>query len=167
MRNLKIIVWIVLLFLVQTVLVNYIKIAGARPDLILPFVLCVALMEDSFKRSVTISVVCAVLAASLCGRNFTLALLFYTYMSIIVFNMRTHPRYMPDFAKYMIYMFIGSVVLEGLSYIMLYSGVSGFGIVFLRVLVFTVLYDIAAALVIYPIVRKTVYKSKKKQLIIE
>ena len=74
---------------------------------------------------------------------------------------------MPDFAKYMIYMFIGSVVLEGLSYIMLYSGISGFGIVFLRVLVFTVLYDTAAALVIYPIVRKTVYKSKKKQLIIE
>lgn len=165
MKNIKMAVWVFLLFIVQTVLINYIKIAGARPDLVLPFIVCVALMEDSYRSAMTVSLICAAAAASLCGRNFTLSLLFYAYTAVAVFN--TRPRRLPDFVKYLFYVLFGSLFLETASYIMLYSSFGGFAGAFVKTVIPVAVYDMAGALVMYPFMRRVVYGKnlKRKRLI--
>lgn len=166
MRNFKTAVWIFVMFLVQTVLMNYVKTAGARPDLVLPFIICAALMEDSFNRAMTVSGICALMAASLCGRNFNLALVFYMAAALFAFGLRNRPRYVPDFAKYIVCAVLGGAVLEALSYLLLYKGVGNLGVNAVAVYAVTVVYDALAALILYPILRKTVYKPKTRHLTI-
>ena len=126
MKIFKYVVWIILLFLLQTVVMNYIAPFGFRPDLILSFVAVAAIKEDSFKSATIVSIVCAVLAGALCGKNFSFCVLFYTYAGAIVFNMRRRPRYMPDFLRFLMWVILASLISETVSYLLLYSSVKWF-----------------------------------------
>ena len=121
MRRLKYTLWIALLFLVQTVIINDLRAFSVRPDIILPFVILSALKEDSFKVSAVLSIVCAVLAGALCGKNFSFAVLFYTYTGAIVFNSKRNSRYMPTLLRYFLWIATAAVISEAISYLILYK----------------------------------------------
>lgn len=166
MRTFKYTVWIIVLFLIQTVLINDIRLLSVRPDIILPFVVAVAIREDSFKASTVVSIVCAVLTGALCGKNFSFAVLFYTYLSALVFNLRKSPRYMPELVRFILWVIPGALVSDAVSYLLLYKSLDWFLKAFIVYMIPSAIYTLVAAMVLYPIINATLYKrSAKKQLI--
>lgn len=161
MKIFKYIVWIFLLFLLQTVVMNYIAPFGFRPDLILPFVAATAIKEDSFKNATIVSIVCAVLAGALSGKNFSFCVLFYTYEGAMIFNMRRRPRYMPDFLRFLMWVVPASLISEIISYLLLYSSVKWFVNAFIFHVLPTAGMTVLFGAVIYFCVSKTLFGRKK------
>ena len=161
MKAFKYVVWVLLLFLVQTVVMNYITPFGFRADIILPFVIVVAIKEDKFRLSTTVSIVCAAMAGALCGKNFSFCVLFYTYAGALVFNMRKYPAYMPDFVRYILWIVPGAFVSEIISYLLLYASLERFVKTFAFHMLPAALITIVGSLIIYPLANATLYRRKK------
>ena len=161
MKVLKYVIWIFLLFILQTVTLNYIAPFGFRPDLILPFVVIVAIKEDTLKNSMLISIICAVAAGALSGKNFSFCVLFYTYVGAVVFGMRNHPRYVPDLAKIPFWTFISAAVGESVSYLLLYSSVKWFVKAFFVHILPISLITTAVGMVLYFLASKTLFGKRK------
>lgn len=161
MRNFKIFLWIFIVFLIQTVILARVHIVGAVPSLVMAYVVCVMLLENEFRSAVTISIICAALMGAIGGREFAGTVLFYVYASIIIFALRKKPVYVGNLPKAVFWTFLASGVME-----ILY-----FAIRMLSVNTETLLYDAlptaifnaALALVIYPILKRTMYKEEKKK----
>ena len=138
MRNFKIFLWIFVIFLVQTVVLSPIHIFGAVPSAVLAFVMCVAILENEFRTAVIISGICAVVMGAIGGRNFTEITLFYAYSSIIVLAARKRPRYV-----------IREMTLD-------------VSVIFSDALP-TAVFNTVIAVILYPILKKTLYKEEKKK----
>ncbi len=163
-RNFKVFLWIFIVFLVQTVIVARIHVFGAVPSLVLAYVMCVMILENEFRNAVMISIICAAVMGALSGRNFSLTVLFYSYTSIIVFALRKKPAYIGNFPKVIISTFILSALFEVIIY-------------FLRTLTLDVnilldnalptgIFNAVLAAVVYPVLKRTMYKEEKKKLLI-
>ena len=161
MKIFKYVVWIIVLFLLQTVVMNYIAPFGFRPDLILPFIAVSSIKEDSFKSAAIVSIVCAVLAGALCGKNFSFCVLFYTYAGTMIFNMRRRPRYIPDFLRFLMWVIPASIISESISYLLLYSSVKWFVNAFIFHIIPAAVITALSGAVVYFFVSKTIFGRKK------
>ena len=154
MRNFKIFLWIFVIFLVQTVVLSPIHIFGAVPSAVLAFVMCVAILENEFRTAVIISGICAVVMGAIGGRNFTEITLFYAYSSIIVFAARKRPRTI-------VWTFIMSAILEILLFAIREMTLD-VSVIFSDALP-TAVFNTVIAVILYPILKKTLYKEEKKK----
>ena len=161
MRNFKIFLWIFVIFLVQTVVLSPIHIFGAVPSAVLAFVMCVAILENEFRTAVIISGICAVVMGAIGGRNFTEITLFYAYSSIIVFAARKRPRYVGNFPKTIVWTFIMSAILEILLFVIREMTLD-VSVIFSDALP-TAVFNTVIAVILYPILKKTLYKEEKKK----
>ena len=161
MRNFKIFLWIFVIFLVQTVVLSPIHIFGAVPSAVLAFVMCVAILENEFRTAVIISGICAVVMGAIGGRNFTEITLFYAYSSIIVFAARKRPRYVGNFPKTIVWTFIMSALLEILLFVIREMTLD-VSVIFSDALP-TAVFNTVIAVILYPILKKTLYKEEKKK----
>ena len=150
-----------MIFLSQTVVLNYIAPFGFRPDLILPFVAAAAIKEDTFKDATVVSIVCAVLAGALSGKNFSFCVLFYTYAGALIFNMRRRPRYMPDTLRFLIWVLPAALISEAVSYLLLYTSTKWFMNAFIFHMLPTAFITTAVGMVIYFLASKTLFGRKK------
>lgn len=167
MRVFKYTVWIIMLFLVQTVFINDIRIGALRPDIILPFIVAVSIKEDSFKTATGITIACAFLAGALCGKNFAFAVIFYTYTAAVVFAMRRKPAHMIAFLRYVLWVIIAALLSESISYLILYMSFDWFLKAVILYILPSALYTLLAAIVIYPIINITLYpQGRGKKLLI-
>ena len=168
MRNFKIFLWIFVIFLVQTVVLSPIHIFGAVPSAVLAFVMCVAILENEFRTAVIISGICAVVMGAIGGRNFTEITLFYAYSSIIVFAARKRPRYVGNFPNLALpsllvtfLNFIMSAILEILLFVIREMTLD-VSVIFSDALP-TAVFNTVIAVILYPILKKTLYKEEKKK----
>lgn len=165
MKILKYAVWIAVIFLFQTVVANEIKIMAIVPNVVLPFVVLVAVKEDDFWALTAVSAVCAVMAGALCAKSFFFEVLFYTYLSALVFNLRKRMRRMPDFMRYIIWILPSAAITEIAGGMMTFTSFDIFNVY----PVLAVLYTFAMALLLYPIASPLLYgrNKVKKQLIVK
>lgn len=165
MKILKYAVWIVLIFLFQTVVANEIQIMAICPNFVLPFVVLVTVKEDDFWALTAVSIVCAVMAGALCAKSFFFDVLFYTYLSALVFNLRKRMRMMPDFMRYIIWILPAVAVSEIVGGMMTFTSFD----IFNAYLILAVVYTFGAALLLYPIASPLLYGQNKvkKQLIVK
>ena len=165
MRNFKIFLWIFIVFLIQTVILAGIHAFGAVPSLVMAYVVCVMLLENEFRSAVTISIICAVVMGALSGREFVGTVLFYVYSSIIIFALRKKPRYVGNLPKAVVWTFLMSGIMEILYYVLRTLSVN------INMLLYdalpTAVFNAALALIVYPILKATMYKEEnKKRLLI-
>lgn len=161
MRAFKYTVWITVLFLVQTVVMGHISPGGIRADIILPFIAVSAIKENSFRMSTAVTIICAAAAGALCGRNFSLCVLFYTYFGALVFAMRRRPRYMPDFMRYIVWTVPAALISEVLSCLLLYSSLARTGNMFFERALPAAAVTVTAALIIYPLADFALYRNER------
>ncbi|MCD8181704.1 MAG: hypothetical protein LUF26_09565 [Firmicutes bacterium] len=164
MRNFKVFLWIFIVFLIQTVILARAHIFGAAASAVMAYVVCVMILEDEFKNAVTISIICAAAMGALGGRSFAAVMLFYTYSSIIVFSLRKKPVYAGNFAKALLWTFALSAVSEILFYAAENMSVST--AMLLNNALPTAVINTVLAAVIYPILKKTMYKEEKKKTLL-
>lgn len=164
MRNFKIFLWIFIVFLIQTVILARIHILGAAPSLVMAYVVCVMILENEFKTAVTISIICAAAMGAIGGRTFVPVTLFYTYSSIIIFSARKKPVYFADSVKALMWTFIMSALSE-----IIFFAADNFTLncdMLLHGALPTAVFNTAVTAVLYPLLKKTMYKEKKKKLLI-
>ncbi len=164
MKNFKIFLWIFVIFLIQTVLLGHLHLFGAAPSIVLAYVVCVTIMENEFRTFAAVSIICAAVMGALCGRDFIITTLFYVYSSLIIFALRKKPLYLSNAVKAAVWTAAASAVLE-LLYLL--PGGSTLGLHYiLHSVVPTVVFNTVLVLVLYPILKKTMYKEEKTKLLI-
>lgn len=161
MRNFKIFVWIFIIFLIQTVILSSVHIFGAVPSALIAFVMCVMLLENEFRSAVTISIICAVLMGAGGGRGFTVTVLLYVYLSIVVFALRRKPIYIGNFTKTLVWTFIVSAIIE-ILFLPVREMSFEIKVLWLDALP-TAFFNTVIAAILYPMLKKTIYKEEKKK----
>lgn len=164
MRNFKIFLWIFIIFLIQTVILGHIHVFGAVPSLVLAYIVCVMVMENEFRSAVTISIICAGIMGGLSGRDFMITVLFYVYSSIIIFALRKKPAYVNNCIKVIMWTLISSAILE-----ILFFAVRNLSLnlsMLINDALPTAIFNVVLAGILYPILKRTMYKEEKKKLLI-
>ncbi|MCC8160154.1 MAG: hypothetical protein LIO53_02370 [Oscillospiraceae bacterium] len=164
MRNFKIFLWIFIVFLIQTVILARAHIFGAAASAVMAYVVCVMILEDEFKNAVTISIICAAAMGALGGRSFVALTLFYVYSSIIVFALRKKPVYMGNFTKALLWTFALSAISEIIFFAT--DTMSLNTAMLLNNALPTAVINTVLAALIYPILKKTMYKEEKKKTLL-
>lgn len=164
MRYLKVGIWLFLIFLVQTVILARVHIFSAMPSVVLPYLVCVMLLEDDSRSAFTISLICSFGVGALCGREFIVQVLYTLYTSLIVFALRRKPLYISGFFKGIGWTFILSGVME-IIFLVLRSHSISTDMLLYAVLP-TAVINALFILIIYPILKSTMYKEEKKKLLI-
>ena len=166
MKNLKIFLWVLFLFIVQTVVINYARIQGTVPDIVFAFIIAFSILEGDFVCVVTVSIICGVFSGSLGGGSFAFEVLLYTYSVIIILKFRDKYMSFPRVLKVVIAAFVFNTAGAAVLYFAnnLSMSVSALTRVFLPYGLYNML--IAAAL--YLILKYTMYRKEgrtEKQLI--
>lgn len=164
MRKFKVFLWIMILFLLQTTALARIHIFQAVPFIIMPYAVCVAILDDDFDVAAIIGIVCAVLAGSLCGREFTVVTLFMVFAVLIVNGFRNRPAYISGFFKSVFWTFLLSGVFEIVCY-----AVENINLT-VHMLLFdalpTAVINTLMCVIIYPLLKKIMYKKEEKKLLL-
>lgn len=78
MKNLKLALWIFVMWLVQVFFSGYLRIGGVIPEFLYIFVVCVSLLEKKPQRYITVGIVCGVIADAIAAKMPGFNLLIYT-----------------------------------------------------------------------------------------
>ena len=161
MRNFKIFLWIFIIFLIQTVILARVHIFGAVPSLVMAYVICVMILENEFRNAVTISIICSAAMGALGGREFAVTVLFYVYSSIIIFALRKKPAYVGNLPKAVVWTFLASGVME-----ILYFAIRTLSVnteMLLHDALPTAIFSAVLTLIVYPVLKVTMYREEKKK----
>ncbi len=163
-RNFKIGIWIFCALLIQTVIVSQIHIFGAGASLIAGYIVCVTVLENEFRNALTITVIAAALTGALSGRGFEAVTLFYAYSAVIIFALRKKPRYVGAFPKALAWTFICSGLVETVLFFIDRRTLTSDMLLYAALPAAAV--NTALAALIYPLLKKTMYKEEKEKLLI-
>lgn len=164
MRKFKIFLWIFIIFLIQTVILARVHFMGAVLSLVLPYTVCVMLLEEEFSVAAAIGLICAAAAGALCGRSFYVTVPYIFICSLIVFALKNKPRYIKSFIKALFLTFIISGAQETLFFALRNMTVT-YDMLLYDALP-TAAINTVFVLILYPLLKRTMYKEEKKKLLI-
>ena len=164
MRNFKFGVWIFCIFLVQTAVLSGVHVYDAIPSLVLPFTICAALMQEDFMTTAVISGICALTAGAFTSHSYIVTVLYIFYASILVYALKSKPLYVNRAVKAFVWTFILSGLME-----MIFRVIDA-GTLTTNALLYSALpfasVNTAFVIIIYPLLKRTMYKEDKKKLLI-
>lgn len=156
MKNLKLTVWIFLLWLVQTVFSKYIRINGVVPELLYMFVICVSLLEKKQYRYITVGIVCGIIADAIVKGSPGFNLLIYTctvFATVCFCEFVYRDIFFLIIPISAVFTFCENTIFYFITQNNLNSYVSA-----LKTVIFPVIiYNVAAAVIIKFLLKKTVY----------
>lgn len=164
MKNLKLGIWIFVLTVIEASLLHYIRIESTVPSVIFAFLVTAAILEENFMESAIISMICAVAASAVCGREFAVTFISYSVCGIYVFNIRKKPRYTKKIVKAVFHTAILSAIVGIVIYLSSYFTLNF--VYILRMAVSVMIYSAISALIIYPLLYASVYKSAEEKRLI-
>lgn len=164
MKRLKLFLWIFILFIMDIVVINRIDFFNSAPDLVFVFVIAYAVLEEEFSYVIGVSIICGVCAGALFSSNFPVSVLLYAYSALLVTALRGKLRYVPAFVKALFLALILSFIGEAIMYFIL--NLSFKTDVILKIILPFGVYNFAAELIIYPLVKKTMITVNEKEKLI-
>ncbi len=165
MRKLKLVVWMLLIYLFQTVFCGAINFNGTAPDLLLAFAVIFAFYEWETNLAALIIILCGVLAGSEAGRVFPAAVLVTGVAGLMSRALFKTAKLVPEFVKIISVIIVAAFSLCSFEYFTVYKSISVYALLY-SILPY-VIYTTLAASVMYPLIKKTLFRMQdKKQLII-
>lgn len=163
MRILKIVLWIICVTVVQTVFGRGFCIFGTMPDLILAFSVIFAFCErDAFVSGVVL-LVCGVIDASCAGHLFPSALLAVVCAGLLSREANSVLRYIPGFVKSLFITAAAAFILGVTEYFAVNLTIS-VKCILENILPYTV-YTLIGGCIMYPLIRRTLFRQKNRSLI--
>lgn len=161
MKNFKLLVTAFILLLIQTSLGRYIDIWGIVPNLILVFVICMTILEDSFARLAVGAIAAGAAAGALGVNSFYYTLLFFVWSAMALYMMpRRELRRNLPFA--VLCTAILSALFEGLYFALHYGVLSAAGIsANVMNIAAAALYNTVIMIIMYPFMKFFVYRTEK------
>ncbi len=160
MKNLKIAIWVFVLFIFQTVCINYVRVNGIVPDAVFAFVMALSMFEGDYVTALTVSIICGVFSGSLVGGNFALEVILYTYSTIFILKFRDKSKNFPRVLKVVIVVFILSAASSAAGYFINSLSLSANALT--RVFIPYAVYNTLIAIAVYLLLKYTVYSKEDK-----
>ena len=155
MKNLKLAVWILILWLFQTVFSKYIRIDGVSPELLYIFVICTALTEKKPQRYITVGIVSGLVTDAFCG-TVGFYLLIYT-CTVFAVVWLSELIYKDMFFMVIPFAAVFTFVENSIFYLLNGSGAMNYPTALKSIILPVVIYNAAAALIINFLLKKTAY----------
>ena len=167
MKSLKLAVWIIALILLQTVTAHYIKIAAVSPVFMLPFAVSLMLFEESFAHASAEGAIIGLCSGVFMGEDFFLTAVVMIAAAFAVYSFKRRPRYVHNIFKTVFWTALFSFVWAILYFMIQYRVSMNFKEFLYPYITVSVIYNSVIAVIIYPLLGRTLYgKNEKKKLII-
>ena len=164
MRIVKLGVWLLVLYLLQTVFGRLISIYGAIPSLIAAFSVMFSFLAPDDKEAVYITVISAVLAGSCAGHSFPFEVLLIGCGSVAARGLAGYFKHIPRFLRLMAILALFSAVLITGGYYLTNHSIDINALLY--VLLPRLVYTMACAVVMYPLMLRTLFKKTEKRLLV-
>lgn len=166
MRIVKLAVWLVILYVLQTVFAGLIAINGAVPELMLAFAVVYAFCETGFAAASNTALVCGMLAGCVMGNSFPLSVLIIGSWGLISFYGKNVLRFIPAVIRCVLLTAAAALLMGTAECFAVLKAIS-LGSFLTEILPYTI-YTAAAAVIIYPLAGRTFFKKEdeKKLLMI-
>lgn len=164
MKIFKTAVWIAILYIIQVVFVKVIGIMGTMPDLMLAFSVIYALNEQRWSVCAYIMLICGILAGAAAGRYFPLAVLIIGAASVWARTFADTAKFIPKFMKLVFIMVCAASVLGAAEYFALSGIEMNMGLV--KNAVPYAAYTLLAAMILYPLVSRFLFRKSAERLLI-
>ncbi len=155
MKKLKLLIWAAVLIIADISLSKYISIFGAAPMLTYAFAVCVALMEEKFVIAAVTGGLCGIILGAYDSYSFELMFMFYAFSGILI-NRFFGTKQLGAFRAALICA-AAAAVMKLVLYAFFHSEVTLGGLT--KYLVPPAVYCAAAAAVLHPIIKNTIYKN--------
>ncbi len=156
-------IWIIVLYILNSVFVQVISINGSCADLLLAFLVVYAFMKRRFSAVSYITIVCALLNGTITGRVFLVATMVTGAAGMIAYNSSNYLRFIHEGVRIAGVGFAMSFIAEILEYFFTYHTLSGTAV--LSYALPDAVYTAVVSWIIYLIVKKTSFKNEDKQLL--
>ena len=164
MRIVKLGVWLLVLYLLQTVFGRLISIYGAIPSLIAAFSVMFSFLAPDDKEAAYITVISAVLAGSCAGHSFPFEVLLIGGGSVAARGLEGYFRHIPKLLRLMVIVMVFTALLVTGGYYIANHSITKDTLLY--VLLPQLIYTMACALVMYPIMIRTLFKKTEKRLLV-
>lgn len=162
MKNFKIFIWILMIFLIQTIAVHYICPA-APPMIIIPFIISLSFLEGSFRYAMTVSVICGACAGSFTGDNFFFSLLLSAAVSLFVMRFKRKRIYIHELIKTVLCSAVFVFIAETAVSLAINPSIGTYMHLALPSILLSDAITAVFAVIIYPLLKKTVYSHNEKK----
>ena len=159
MRNFKLILWILIVTLFESMFGTYIKIGNIMPDLLFVFALCYAAEKNSISSVIVVSVVCGAIADSLSGRIFGHNLSIFLITSVLVCMIRENIFKSSVIISFLM-VFVFSIFGKSLYYVANIGVLKDAGYFYslFRTILPETLYNTCVSVIIVPLLKLTLKK---------
>lgn len=165
MRIIKIVLWIVLMYIVQTVFGDVISVLDAMPELILVFSIIFAFRERNFIDVSYVLIACGIAAGSCSGKSFSTVLLIVGAASIAAYGFSNILRFVPKYIRCLILILISALAI-GTAECFYYNSIISLNLIYIDILPY-VIYTGLSSCLIYPLMALTLFpKEKTKKLLV-
>ena len=164
MRLVKIIAWIFIIYIIQTVFAGLIGIQKTVPDLLLGFSIIYSFHEKRYNSCIYILLACGMLAGSCVGRSFPADVLIIGTASIAAHELNGKIRFIPKFIRTEFMVAAAAIVLSAAEYFISFRTLGTDALI--RSIVPYAAYTLICACIMYPLIMKTLFKKDEKQLLI-
>ena len=99
MRTYKLVLWIFILYIIQTVFYPVLSLCGYVPELLMCFVVSYASLERRFRKVSPVIIICAILSGVGTGRVFSIAVLFIGLAGVAAYLAMSYMQFIPKIIR--------------------------------------------------------------------
>lgn len=153
MKRLKLALWIIAITVIHIAFNRYVKIYDSAPDIFLAFALVYAVLETEVSYVISAAVICGIISCAFASDGFAVNMIVFTAGAAAVYEIDKKIKTIPKNLKAVL--FTAAVTLLGEAAVSLaVSSAIGYSEL-LYVFAPAVIVNAAAAVIIYPIMRRT------------
>lgn len=157
-KNIILSVWAFVLIIFETVICRYIGIGGVYPEIVFVFVICAAVLDDNLIRVTVLSCLCGLIIDCLGGAPVGVNL-FACGICAVISNFVTEKFFMSNIFVMLVCVVICTLLTRFIIFTMGFAvfGNASLAQIFIPLVLKYVLYDTAVSVIIYALLKKTVY----------
>lgn len=156
-------IWVIVLYILNSVFVQVISINGSHADLLLAFLVVYAFMKRRFSAVSYMTIICALLNGTITGRIFLVVTMITGAAGMLAYNSSNYFRFIKAGVRIAGVSFGMSFICEIFEYFFTYHTLTGTAV--LSYALPDAVYTAVVSWIIYLIVKKTSFKNEDKQLL--
>lgn len=160
MKKIKLIIWAVILLLLNMPITHYINLFGAAPYVMIAFGVCVSLLDNEFNIAVSAGILSGLLWGGMFKDSFFIIFLLCAVSSIAVYSLKNRPRYVNKTLKAALWCALISVLFTVIK--SLTQGVPALQTILITSAA-AAIFGAITAVILYKLLRVTVYKNEEKK----
>lgn len=164
-KIIKIVMWILLLYILQTVFANLIDINGILPELLFSFSVIYAFREKSFVYASYIIVICAILSGSMIEGSFPMTVIIVGVAGIASFYFKNIAKFIPGIWRCTSLIAVSTFLLGAGHCFIVMRTINTYSLV-TEIIPYTI-YTSIVSIIMYPLIWRVLFKERsEKELLI-